>query len=243
MHRETVASTKRENPSLLESSSGGSGNSSSNQSFTNASENEVHWNEERNPSRRQILGLKFLDDRNEEDTPLILSSSSTYGSRPWWKWKKKCAHTHLTRRGERNAFGGCRTSGIVEKIPKLIGEEFKYEDWLHCLYRRRFKTRFEICKHEDGELSEIRAIRRHSAEIIIHSRPMNYVMIHHTRRVTHTEEGVTQRRGDTHREYPHSFYILREHTHSADVCGANTKSIFCCRSCIGGRRRRKRRKS
>ena len=83
---------------------------------------------------------------------------------------------------------------------------------LHCLYRRRFKTRFEICKHEDGELSEIRAIRRHSAEIIIHSRPMNYVMIHHTRRVTHTEEGVTQRRGDTHREYPHSKKIKGAHT-------------------------------
>ena len=40
-HRETVASTKRENPGLLESSSGGSRNSSSNLSSI-ASDKEVH---------------------------------------------------------------------------------------------------------------------------------------------------------------------------------------------------------
>ena len=55
VHRETVASTKRENPSL----ESGSGNSSSNQSFVDASENEVHSNQERNPSRGQNLDYNF----------------------------------------------------------------------------------------------------------------------------------------------------------------------------------------
>ena len=58
--------------------------------------------------------------------------------------------------------------------------------WLHCLYRRRFKTRFEICKDEDAGLSDFRAIRRHSNEIIIFSRPMNYVMVHYRKGDTHT---------------------------------------------------------
>ena len=71
VHLETVASTKRENPGLLESSSGGSGISSSNP-LSIASEKEVHLNKERNPSRGQNLGLKFLDDKRAEDTPLIL---------------------------------------------------------------------------------------------------------------------------------------------------------------------------
>ena len=79
MHRETVASTKRENPDLLESSSGGSGNSSSNPSSI-AIKKEVHLFKEGNPSKGQNLGLQFLDDKRVEDTPLALSSSSTNDS-------------------------------------------------------------------------------------------------------------------------------------------------------------------
>ena len=48
--------------------------------------------------------------------------------------------------------------------------------WIDCLYRTSFETKFEFCKDEDGELSDIRAIRRHSGEIIP-PRLMNYVMI------------------------------------------------------------------
>ena len=56
------------------------------------------------------------------------------------------------------------------KFPDQFEEKFTYEDCLHCFYRIRFRTRFEICTDEDGELSDI-------CEIIIPSRLMNYVMI------------------------------------------------------------------
>ena len=118
--------------------------------------------------------------------------------------KEKCTHTHLTRRGESNALEEWRNSSLVKKIPKLTGEEFTNEDWLHCLYRRRFKTRYEICKDEDGKISDIRAIRRHSSEIITPSR-LNYIMFHYKESDTHTEEGITQRNGDTQRKW-HTVY-------------------------------------
>ena len=37
--------------------------------------------------------------------------------------------------------------------------EFTDEDWLHCLHLENFKTKFEICKDENGELRHIRAIQ------------------------------------------------------------------------------------
>ena len=52
---------------------------------------------------------------------------------------------------------------LRKKIPNKLEGEFTYEDWLHCFYRRSFKTRFEICKDEDGEFSDIRAFRKHAA--------------------------------------------------------------------------------
>ena len=66
---------------------------------------------------------------------------------------------------------------VLRKIQNQLEGEFTYEDWLHCFYRRSFKTRFQICKDEDGELSDIRAIRRYSGEISIPPRLMNYVKI------------------------------------------------------------------
>ena len=68
-------------------------------------------------------------------------------------------------------------------------------------------------------MSDIHAIRRHSAEIIISSRPMNYVMFHHKRVATHTEECVTHRKachtkkewhtkGATHMWIKHEINIL-----------------------------------
>ena len=70
------------------------------------------------------------------------------------------------------------------KLPVLKGrfqsqleKEFTDEDWLHCLFLGSFKTRFEICKDEDGEFRCIRAIQEHSGGMIISPRLMNYVMI------------------------------------------------------------------
>ena len=50
---------------------------------------------------------------------------------------------------------------------------------IHCIAFtvEASKQSFEICKDEDGDLSDTRAIRRHSGEILIPSRLMNYVMI------------------------------------------------------------------
>ena len=91
-------------------------------------------------------------------------------------------HHRLHPRKKSKNWWGRHTPSIEKKIEK----EFMYEDWLHSLHGRRFKTKLEICKNADKELSDIRAIRRHSAEIIIPSRMTNYVMFH--KGVTHTEE-------------------------------------------------------
>ena len=64
---------------------------------------------------------------------------------------------------------------LRRKFQNQFGGAFTFQDWLHCLYRRIFKTRFEICKDEDGELGDIRAMRRHSGGIIIPPRLMNDV--------------------------------------------------------------------
>ena len=48
-----------------------------------------------------------------------------------------------------------------------------------ALYLGSFKTRFEICKDENGELRYIRSIQGHSGGMIISPRLMNYVMILH----------------------------------------------------------------
>ena len=121
----------------------------------------------RNSSRGQNLGLQCLDDRRAEDILLTLSSS---------------LHTLLTR----------RFLGAVIRIAlgRKIGQVFMYEDWLHCLHRKRFKTRFDIYKKK--ELNDIRAIRKQLAEMNISSKPMNYVMFHHTRGDTHRKGKYTQ---------------------------------------------------
>ena len=71
---------------------------------------------------------------------------------------------------KKKILGEWHTSSIEKKIPKLFGEGFMYECRLHCLHRRKFKTRLKICNDEDEESNNIRAIRRHSSEIIILSR-------------------------------------------------------------------------
>ena len=51
-------------------------------------------------------------------------------------------------------------------------KEFADEDCFHCLYLGSIKTRFEICKDENGELRHIRAIQSHSDGVIISPRLM-----------------------------------------------------------------------
>ena len=71
---------KRENPGLLESSSGGSGNSSSNPLSIHPRTKSIFLREK--SFQRTEFGLQFLDDRRAENTPSTLSSSSMSGSTP-----------------------------------------------------------------------------------------------------------------------------------------------------------------
>ena len=51
---------------------------------------------------------------------------------------------------------------LKERFPIQPKKEFTDEDLPHCLYLGISKTRFEICKDENGELRKIRAIQEHS---------------------------------------------------------------------------------
>ena len=199
MHRETVASTKRENADLLESSSGGSGSSGGNPSSI-ALKKEVHLFKERNPSRGQNLGLQFLDDRRVEDTPLTLSSSSTNDSTPWWI-QEEGIHTLFWQEDSWEVsyeLGWVIVWGLIALPPPQ-----KIQNKIWNLQK----------KNADKELSDIRAIRRHSAEIIISTRPMNYVMFHHKmggdthRRMCHTKKGW-------HTNGVHTLCIWKGDTHT-----------------------------
>ena len=213
MHRETVPSTKRENPGLLESTSGGSGNSSSNPSSI-APEKKVHWNKERNPTRGQNFGLQFLDHRRAEDTPMILSSSSTCDSTAWWIQEEGCTHTLLTKRflggfiriGEevilpvlrrRLRKNSCMRTGCIAST----AEDSK-QNWKSVKCRQRIKPYSCDPKTFSGdnysfEINELREVPPQ-------------------KEVTHTAECVTQRKSDTQKgEYTYSLYRRRVH-------------IFCC---------------
>ena len=109
---------------------------------------------------------------------------------------------------------------------KKMGKEFMYED---CLHRRRFKTRFEICKNADKEFTDIRAFRRHSAETIIPSRLTNYAMFLHKRRATRKSEShkkrVTHTQKGVHNTLYTYIYIYMEggYSYFAVVCGSSTR--------------------
>ena len=210
MHRETVASTKRENADLLESSSGNSGSSGGNPSSI-ALKKEVHLFKERNPSRGQNLGLQFLDDRRVEDTPLTLSSSSTNDSTPWWI-QEEGIHTLFW---QEDSWEVSYELGwvILPVLRRRLGK-------ISCMRIDCFASTSEDSKQDlksaktnaDKELSVIRAIRRHSAEIIISPRPMNYVMFHHMGGDTHRRMCHTKKVWHTQTEYTHSVYGKGIHT-------------------------------
>ena len=63
------------------------------------------------------------------------------------------------------------------RFQKQLERTFSDEDWLRRFYLGSFKTRFEICKDENGELGHIRAIQGHSGGMILSPRLMNYVLI------------------------------------------------------------------
>ena len=82
---------------------------------------------------------------------------------------------------ERETDGARRRDFVLSvlkgKFRNQLEKEFTDENWLHCLYLGSIKTRFEICKDENGELRHIRAIQGHSGGMIKSPRLMNYVMI------------------------------------------------------------------
>ena len=51
---------------------------------------------------------------------------------------------------------------LKRRFQNPLEKEFTDEDGLHCLHLGSFKTRFEICKDDNGELRYIRAIQGHS---------------------------------------------------------------------------------
>ena len=68
-------------------------------------------------------------------------------------------------------------SVLKGKFRNQMEKEFTDEYWLHCLYLGSIKTRFEICKDENGEIRYIPAIQGHSGGMIVSPRLMIYVMI------------------------------------------------------------------
>ena len=82
---------------------------------------------------------------------------------------------------ERETDGARHWDGVLSvlkgKFRNQMEKEFTDEDWLHCLYLGSIKTRFEICKDENGEIRHIRAIQGHSGGMIVSPRLMNYVRI------------------------------------------------------------------
>ena len=78
---------------------------------------------------------------------------------------------------ERETDGAMHWNVILPVLKGRFRSQLTHEDWFHCVYLGRIKTRFEICKDENGELRYIRAIQGHSGGVIMSPRLMNYVMI------------------------------------------------------------------
>ena len=152
----------REKPSLLKKQQ-----RRQRQSCVNTSENKVHLHEQKDSSRGQ----------NSDHNSWMPDVQKTF---LWNSHLQACLprhHDECKREEVRATHRDVILPVLRRKFQNQLDGEFAYEDWLRCLYHRSFKTRFEICKAEDGELSDFRAIRRHSSEIIIPPRLMNYVMI------------------------------------------------------------------
>ena len=130
MYRETVASTQREIPGLLES---GSGNSSSNPSSKHPRTKSIY-------TKKDIHQEEGIWDCNfwmtdVQKTLRWYSHLQVRMVRHHGESNRNgVAHTLLTRRFLVGVtrIGRSHTSSTEKKI----GKEFMFEDWLHCLHRR-----------------------------------------------------------------------------------------------------------
>ena len=69
---------------------------------------------------------------------------------------------------------------LKERFQIQRDKEFINEDSLNCFYLGSIKTRFEICKDEDGGLKLFRAIQGHSGGFFVSPRLLNFEMILYT---------------------------------------------------------------
>ena len=60
--------------------------------------------------------------------------------------KRKGVHTLFWQKDSWEVSYELGRKSILTVFEKKIEKKFMYGDWLHCLHRRRFKTKLEICK-------------------------------------------------------------------------------------------------
>ena len=87
----------------------------------------------------------------------ILRLASPSVSQTWFDTMSKTNEKQMER-----CIGDVILPVLKGRFKNQLKKEFTEEDWLHCLYLGSIKTRFEICKDENGELRKIRAIQGHS---------------------------------------------------------------------------------
>ena len=167
VHRETVASTIRVARASSKSSSGGSGGSSNPTS--------IHLNAKSMYVKKEI---------NKEDRIWTIIPGCQKCKRDSFEIRiSKCVkkQVRLHDQDERETVGAMYWDVILPvfrgRFRNQLEKEFTDEDWLHSFYLGSIKTRFEICKDENGESRYIRAIQGHSGGVIISPRLMNYLMI------------------------------------------------------------------
>ena len=104
--------------------------------------------------------------------------------------------------------GRCHTSSFEKKVPKRTGEEFTQKDWLHCLHSGNNHS-IETDELCDGSVQR-------GDTLWFSTKGTHYDSLQkecHTKKITHEEV-----------------------THCLS-CGSSTRSILCCRSWIGGRKK------
>ena len=167
MHRETVASSIWVAPASSKSSSGGSGGSSNPAS--------IHL-------KAKSIFVKKEIPKEDRNWTIILGCPKC--KRDSFEIRISKCVTEMVRhhdQNERETDGARHWDGVLSvlkgKFRYQLEKEFTDEYWLHCLYLGSIKTRFELCKDENGEIRYIRAIQGHSGGMIISPRLMIYVMI------------------------------------------------------------------
>ena len=140
--RETVASTMRENPGLLEKQQ--QRQRQQQQSYVNKSENKVHY------MKKEIL----REDRIWTTIPGYQKCKGHSFETLTFKYVWFDTMMNATTEEARATHWDVVLPVLSRKFQNKLGGEFTYEELVHYLHRRRFRTRFEICKGEDGELSD-----------------------------------------------------------------------------------------